>query len=204
MKDIDDMTIKEAIDEFSQMLLDFGGDEFDMDRFSSLYCKITCDMWISTETENFVTYVYIGDKRTDEFIHKIVINAVSGELFERWQIHHSSFSDELWTAKKWGYSHYLNVQFATEGLEHFTEELNDENLQRAFKGHHVVDFGYLLANSHKDVIEWALKHKDELGVEDKHVYFAIEFQGVPELKEMILDELSVLRKKKGGKNAKLV
>ena len=47
-------------------------------------------------------------------------------------------------------------------------------------------------------MKWALQHKDELGINKEYISIATEYQAIPELKEMILDELSILRKKKGG------
>ena len=46
----------------------------------------------------------------------------------------------------------------------------------------------------KDVIEWALKHKEELGLRYVQNSFIEKYQAIPELKELIFKELN----KEGG------
>ena len=48
---------------------------------------------------------------------------------------------------------------------------------------------YFLINPRKDVVEWALKHKDELGIKNVKREFIEQHQAIPELKEMILNNL---------------
>ena len=69
------------------------------------------------------------------------------------------------------------------------QELTDETLKKVFKGHHIVSFEYLLANPRKDVVEWALVHKDELGIGGVSSEFIEKYQAIPELKELIFQSL---------------
>ena len=46
-----------------------------------------------------------------------------------------------------------------------------------------------LINPRRDVVKWALQHKDELGIDKEDVSIATEYQAIPELKEMILKAL---------------
>lgn len=48
---------------------------------------------------------------------------------------------------------------------------------------------YFLINPRKDVVEWALKHKDELGLNTVKREFIEKHQAIPELKELILKTL---------------
>lgn len=57
------------------------------------------------------------------------------------------------------------------------------------KGNSVVSFEYLFANPRKEVVKWALKHKEELGLSKVAREFIEEYQAIPELKELILNTL---------------
>ena len=52
-----------------------------------------------------------------------------------------------------------------------------------------------LINPRKEVVEWALEHKEELGFSKEEATEAAKHQAIPELKELVLKELDM----KGGK-----
>ena len=52
-----------------------------------------------------------------------------------------------------------------------------------------MSFKYLLANPRKEVVEWALKHKDELGLNKEDASIAEQYQAISELRELILQTL---------------
>ena len=47
----------------------------------------------------------------------------------------------------------------------------------------------LLINPRKEVVKWALQHKDELGISNEEISKAVKYQAIPELKELILNTL---------------
>ena len=57
-----------------------------------------------------------------------------------------------------------------------------------------------LINPRREVVEWALEHKDELGITEEEISKAIKYQAIPELKGIILN--NYLRKEKKKKDMK--
>ena len=47
-----------------------------------------------------------------------------------------------------------------------------------------------LINPRKDVVEWALAHKNELGISKEDIPYGLKYQTIPELKELILNNLN--------------
>ena len=84
--------------------------------------------------------------------------------------------------------------FAYEGEVEFclTEDL--KTIEEEVKGQYriVANEGvakFFLINPRKDVVEWALKHKDELRLTTVKREFIEKHQAIPELKELILNTL---------------
>ena len=185
MKNVEDMTLKEAVNEFSSMLLDFLPDHIDENRFTDLFNKIQDEADIDlAEQHCFTALVEIWN---DNESYQIVTNAISGDFYGFWRCD-NLFPDMERTI----YSvNLFQIQrdCATFSLAKIQEELTDEVLETVFKGHDIVSFDYFLANPRKDVVEWALKHKDELGLNKVKPEFIEEHQAIPELKELILKAL---------------
>ena len=74
---------------------------------------------------------------------------------------------------------------ATEPLQEILCEVQDNY---AIVAHEDVS-EFLLINPRKDVVDWALKHKDELGLNKVKPEFIEKHQAIPELKELILKAL---------------
>ena len=74
---------------------------------------------------------------------------------------------------------------STESLERITEDVQEQ--YEVVANEKVAE--YFLINPRKDVVEWALKHKDELGIKNVKREFIEQHQAIPELKEMILNNL---------------
>ena len=189
MTDVKDMTLKEKIDEFSEMLLDYLPENDDDDRFEELYEKIREEVDdIDVDTKDFIAHVEFYPLDADE-IYEADTNIISGDFF-CWR-YSSDFGPpaEAWLAVFNASQCSLQKKCATYPLEKIQKELTDDVLQKVFTGHRLVDFRYLLANPRKDVVKWALKHKDELNFRGIPPEFIEERQAVPELKELILKEL---------------
>lgn len=78
------------------------------------------------------------------------------------------------------------VEFClTEDLKTIEEEVKEQYRIVANEG--VAKF--FLINPRKDVVEWALKHKDELRLTTVNREFIEKHQAIPELKELILNTL---------------
>ena len=189
MTDVKDMTLKEKIDEFSEMLLDYLPENDDNDRFEELYEKIREEVDdIDIDTKDFIASIEFYPLEEDE-VYQATTNVISGDFF-LWRYSHD-FAPlyEYWTAIFNANQFSLQKKCATCSLEKIQEELTDEVLQKVIKGHGYSDFRYLLANPRKDVVEWALKHKDELGLNDVDHEFIEKHQAIPELKELIFKTL---------------
>lgn len=74
---------------------------------------------------------------------------------------------------------------SSESLEKIIEEVQEQYEVVSEEG----VARYFLANPRKDVVEWALKHKDELKLNNVDHEFIEKHQAIPELKELILKEL---------------
>ena len=189
MKDIEDMTLKEKMDEFSKMLLDYLPENDDDDRFEELYEKIREEVDdIDVDTKDFITNIEFYPLEEDE-IYQATTNIISGDFFSWRTSHDFAPLDEYWRAIFNVNQFFLQKKCATYPLEKIQKELTDEVLQKVIKGHGYMDFKYLLANPRKDVVEWALKHKDELNFRGVPKDFIEERQAIPELKELILKTL---------------
>lgn len=71
---------------------------------------------------------------------------------------------------------------------------NLKTIKKEIEGHlsiiaHEGIASYLLINPRKDVVEWALAHKDELGLVNVNHDFIEKYQAIPELKELIFQSL---------------
>ncbi|MBP5343773.1 MAG: hypothetical protein J6Y85_01690 [Alphaproteobacteria bacterium] len=194
-KDIDKMSLQEVVDELSVRFLDAEYKDINEseDRFMDLYDKI-CDEVdeIKVDSRVFIATIDFCSKDGDS-LHQITTNAVSGALFDT--LHELVIQDECRTCldlqeevSKSSQSE-IDISCVTYSLVELQEELTDEILQKIFKGHHVVSFEYLLANPRKDVVEWALKHKEELGLGVQHLEFAEQYQANDEIKELIVKTL---------------
>lgn len=197
MKDVDNMTIEEAVEEFCQMLLEYGSagkdDAFEQ-RFEDLYFKLE-EHFYDIKLHNFTAEIYFFDDNKKNY--QITTNLITGDYYDR--MLSCGYDDFKYALQSGEYNSSIQSEIDTKcavfPIDELKQELTNEILQKVFKGHDVVSFVYLLANPRKDVIEWALKHKDELGLNNNHCEFANKYQAIPELKEMILDELSYIEKK---------
>lgn len=200
MKDVDDMTLEETMDEISETLLDYIIEyDYDKDydyhgfceesRIEQLYTRLMEDISsVDVRLKNFIA--------TIEFIHKdeskkyhMITNIISGFLFSWLYAKDRPCPDELADHSSSSFKHSINEKCATYSLAALQQELTDETLKKVFKGHHIVSFEYLLANPRKDVVEWALVHKDELGIGGVSSEFIEKYQAIPELKELIFQSL---------------
>ena len=187
MKNIENMTLKEAIDEFFKMMITYMPDNDDNDRFEELYEKII------DETEEIVVYQHNFTATitvvTEDEEYEGTTNLISGDFFEAWKDFDCDYPEGTKGAIYSANHSSVQSACATFSLAKIQEELTDEVLETVFKGHHIVSFDYFLANPRKDVVEWALKHKDELGLNKIKPEFIEEYQAIPELKALILKEL---------------
>lgn len=82
----------------------------------------------------------------------------------------------------------VEIEFClTENLETIIDEVKEQYQIVANEG--VAE--YFLINPRKDVVEWALEHKDELGFNYVEPEFVEKYQAIPELKELILNTLEL-------------
>ena len=73
---------------------------------------------------------------------------------------------------------------------------NLKTIKKEIEGHlsimaHEGIASYLLINPRKDVVEWALAHKDELDLRNVNPDFIKEHQAIPELRDLILKTLKI-------------
>lgn len=120
---------------------------------------------------------------------EVITNLISGDFFDAWMAYDNYYPDGIKQTIYCANKYAIQAKCATYSLHELQEELTDEVLQKVFKGHHVVSFDYFLANPRKDVIEWALKHKDELGLNKVEHSFVEKYQAIPELRDLILRTL---------------
>ena len=193
MKDVDDMTLEEAVEEFRQMLLDYdsmGNDDAFEERFEELYFKVE-EYFKDIKLHNFTVEIYFSDDNKKSY--QITTNLINGDYFDRML---SYGYDDFKYARQSGeynspFQSEIDKKCAVFTLEELQQELTDEVLQKVFKGHDIVSFIYLLTNPRKDVIEWALKHKEELGLRYVQKRFIEKFQAIPELRELISNNLEI-------------
>ena len=197
MKDVEEMTIKETAEELRTILLDYvptkEGSFYRPSnielRLEDLYYKFQDVSFIDVELRNFTAIIAFEDEVGDEY--KITANPISTDFFD--VLCSYGYDDYFIFLKSGDYrtrQSLINTRCVTFTLEQIQEELTDEVLQNVFKGHHVVSFKYLLANPRKDVVEWALEHKDELGISKRDMSEVAKYQVIPELKELILNSLN--------------
>lgn len=196
-------TFKEIFDEFSKKMLDLDP-ENELDRYwsrihnqalnepdwESLYYAFPDGVEIRVESECFISTITITDTEGKE--HEFITNAKSGNYFDYWMGFNHFESDHALSLKHLisdTDEYFIDRICATYSLKKLQEELTDDVLQKVFKGHNVVSFAYLLANPRKDVVEWALQHKEELGLKKVKRGFIAEYQAIPELKKLILNTL---------------
>ena len=187
MKDVEEMTLKEAIDEFLKMIAKYLPENEDNERFEELYTKITDeDAFIDVYPHDFTATISIS---TEDEEYEGTTNLISGITFDKLQWFNLDFPEELPKYIHDGYLFATQLACATSSLEKIQKELTEEVLQTVFKGNSVVSFEYLFANPRKEVVKWALKHKEELGLSKVAREFIEEYQAIPELKELILNTL---------------
>lgn len=84
------------------------------------------------------------------------------------------------------------VVFLTHDLDEITK-LFDNDVKGTLKDEYMEriksDFSYLLGNPRKEVVELALEHKDDFRFDSSDFNKGLEYQVVPELKELIKKEL---------------
>lgn len=189
MKDVDDMTIEEALEELRPLLLDYEPtNKSDCEqRLVDLYYKLK-EYYNDAMLHNFtaeIEYLYNGK------YYKLTTNLTSGEYFEALNV--QGYDDFQYGIQEGGYESVcqeeIDKRCTTFTLEELQKELTDEVLQDVFKGHHVVSFKYLLENRRKEVVEWALKHKNELGLKKEDAIIAEQGQPIFELEQLILKTL---------------
>ena len=71
-----------------------------------------------------------------------------------------------------------NLKDIEEDIEGQYQIVANEGVARCF-----------LINPRKEVVKWALEHKDELGITKEEAIKASQYQAIPELKELILKTL---------------
>lgn len=191
MRDADDMTIEEALEELRPLLLDYlptGKDDDYKQRLEDLYYRLDANFNDST-LHNFTAEVeYLDNEKS----YKLTTNLISGDYFDALNTY--GYDDFLYALQEGEYISTVQPEIdekcASFSLEKLQQELTDEVLQKVFKGHNIVSFKYLLANPRKEVVEWALKHKDELGLTFANSFeFVGEFQSVRKLRKLILQRL---------------
>lgn len=196
MKDVDDMTTEEAVEELRPMLLEYGSagkDDAFEERFEELYFKVE-KYFYDIKLHDFTAEIYFFDDNKKNY--QITTNLINGDYYDR--MLSCGYDDFKYALQSGEYNSSIQSEIDTKcavfPLEELQQELTDGVLQKVFKGHDVVSFVYLLANPRKDVIEWALKHKEELGLRYVQKRFIEKFQAIPELRELIFKELN----KEGG------
>ncbi len=189
-KDILEMTPKEVADEFSTWLLDARCRDFDCDAGMVADTGVKGLCW-SIDYQKFIATLDVSHR--GDHVGQIKANAINVALLE--------YTEGYWGRPCCSYclitqefianrmQSEIDISCTTCSLVELQEELTDEILQKIFKGHHVVSFEYLLANPRKDVVEWALQHKEELGLGLQHLEFAEQYQANDEIKELILKTL---------------
>ena len=196
MKDVDDMTLEEAVEELRQMLLEYGSagkdDAFEQ-RFEDLYFKLE-EHFYDIKLHNFTAEIYFFDDNKKNY--QITTNLITGDYYDR--MLSCGYDDFKYALQSGEYNSSIqseiDIKCAVFPIDELKQELTNKILQKVFKGHDVVSFVYLLTNPRKDVIEWALKHKEELGLRYVQNSFIEKYQAIPELKELIFKELN----KEGG------
>lgn len=194
MKNVDDMTIEEAVEELRTWLLDFAPkrEVFSEKRFEDLCYKLE-ECFNDCKLYNFTAECYFIEYDVNEGTkdYQITTNLVSGDYFDGLVTHGCSDFEEALYCGEYTSNALLEIdkRCATFTLEELQQELTDEVLEKVFKGHHVVNFRYLLTNPRKDVIEWTLKHQEELGISRDYCDFVSQYQVNPDLKKYILENL---------------
>ena len=199
MKNIEKMTLKETIDEFFEMMLEYipDDDTADDNRFQELYFAITEKADIEVDIHDFTADIRVI---ADDLTYTTKTNVISGKFLEIRNIINGDYDygvdayecDGFWKIKTYLYYAFLNEFYfkcITCSLSKIQKELTDDVLLKTFKKNWMTPFRYLLANPRKDVIEWALKHKEGLGLNDTISAFIRKNQGHPELKELIFNTL---------------
>ena len=178
-----------------------------------LYYDLGEDAEIMVNTEYFTSNISVIDSQGK--IYSTITNALSGSFFENWlgfqhygnsdpdalkgpiyendQYSYERMYDARSTYEFFTTSHQqkldsIRIRCLTWPLEKLKGELPND-LEKVFKGHDVMTLEYLLINPRKDVVEWALKHKEELDLKKVNPGFIKEYQAIPELKELILNTL---------------
>ena len=196
MKDVEEMTIEEMVEELRNIVLDFEPsdghcfNEVDTieDYLEDLTYKFEENGSVTTDIRNFTAVITLKDEEGNKY--KIITNPISADFFDA--LYGYGYDDYVTFLE---YARYrteqpsIDTRCATFSLEQIQEELTDEVLQNVYKGHNRVSFKYFLANPRRDVVEWALKHKEELGLTLVKPEFVEKYQAIPELKELILNTL---------------
>jgi len=185
IKSIDEMSFKEIIEEFSTLLHNFHACE-ENGNFEKLYDKIAEKAEIEVEWKYFTAEVTIFTKRSH---YTIITNSVSGRIFWLWMNHKKNIPAGLEFVVLYAQRDAIRVRCFLANLEQIKEELTDDVLEKVFKGRYLAPFGCLLVNPRREVVEWALEHKEGLNLDSTEREFAEYNQINPELRELILKEL---------------
>ena len=185
MKDIEEMTFDEIVDEFSNLLLEYFGQDKD-GRFEKLYDKIAEKAKIDVDCEEFIAKIEIVTK---EKKYKFLTNSMSGRIFWAWMFNGKTFPSLVDQILYYGQRDNIRVKCITSDLKTIKKELTDKVLQTVFNKHYVVTLEFFLLNSRRDVVEWALKHQNALGISREDYAFVSYNQANPDLKRYILENL---------------
>lgn len=186
MKDIKEMTLKEAVSELSEILVDYGGSPRDYDRFEQLYEKITDEAVIDVDKKYLVAEICICN---DNESYSIITNSVSGAIFDAWIFYGKRFPGAMNQIIYYAQRDAIHLRCILANLRQIKDELKPKILKKVIRGHYIADFQCLLANPRKNVVEWALKHKDYLNYDFQDRNFAKYNQKNPELRKLILKTL---------------
>lgn len=185
MKDVEDMTFDEIVDEFSKLLLNYFGQDED-GRFEKLYDKIAEKAKIDVDWEEFIAKIEIATK---EKKYKFLTNSMSGRIFWAWMFNGKTFPSLVDQILYYGQRDNIRIKCITSDLKTIKKELTNKVLKTVFHRHYVVTLEFFLLNARRDVIEWALKHQDELGIGSDDYGFVSQNQANPDLKRYILENL---------------
>ncbi|MBP5343772.1 MAG: hypothetical protein J6Y85_01685 [Alphaproteobacteria bacterium] len=197
MKNVEEMSIEEAIAEFSEILIEFRPKD-QCTRFYELYNKIDTDLGFYIDAKDFFTSIEFRKYASNMVRSRLITNVFSGAFFN-WVANCGDCTDYCICVNAENaicndIKCSVKKKCAIYPLKKLQEELTDDILQKVINEHTAWLFEYLLINPRKDVVEWALKHKEELGLNKVERNFVEKYQVIPELRELIFNTLEVKEK----------
>ena len=114
---------------------------------------------------------------------------MSGRIFWAWKHNGKTFPSLIDQILYYGQRDNIRVKCITSDLKTIKKELTDKVLQTVFNKHYVVTLEFFLLNSRRDVVEWALKHQDALGISCEDYAFVSQYQANSGLRKYILERL---------------